>query len=437
MAEFLSTKPYKGSRDFYPEEMRSREWMFSTMSRVVESFGFERYDAPLIEPLEIYLRKTSEEIVNQQIYSFLDRGERKVAIRPEMTPSVARMVARRFSELVKPLRWYSIPNLWRYEQPSRGRLREHWQLNCDIFGAQDEFLADIEILLLAINLLKAFGANQEHFRLKLSHRQILNQVLYELLSLPPESWLPIGRIIDKKDKITVAEFEDLLQKEGLDREQIKTLFSYLEEKEDFLERHAQWSSAHYLLRILKFLEDMGVRPYIDYDPAIVRGFDYYTGIVFEVYDRHPENRRSLFGGGRYDELTGAFSKEKVNAVGFGMGDVTLEDFLKTHGLWQTFPRKTELFMALFGEEELIVHSQKLAQKLRDHGFCVEMSLNSARLGRQFEEAHRKEIPLVLVIGSEEYKAGLVLVKDLNTGEQRRFSEEELLRYLKERQKNLK
>ena len=180
---YLTTQPYKGTRDFFPEDMRFREAMFAVMHRVVRQYGFDQIDAPIIEPVDLYLAKTSEEIVGQQIYSFKDRGDRLVAIRPEMTPTVARMVAARFQETPKPVRWYSIPNVWRYEQPGKGRLREHWQLNCDIFGAASEKLADLELLNLAVDLLRGYGATGQHFKVYLSHRSILNGVLLSLIHI--------------------------------------------------------------------------------------------------------------------------------------------------------------------------------------------------------------------------------------------------------------
>ena len=186
----VSAKPYKGSRDFYPQDMRIRDWYFGRLSEVCESFGFEKIDAPLIEPVELYLAKTSEEIVNQQIYSFEDRSGRKVAIRPEMTPSVSRMIASKLRELGKPIRWYSIPNLWRYERPGKGRLREHWQLNADIFAAQDPFIADCEILQLALNILITFGAKKGDFILKVNHRGILTHLLEHILKIKASGHSP-------------------------------------------------------------------------------------------------------------------------------------------------------------------------------------------------------------------------------------------------------
>jgi histidyl-tRNA synthetase len=421
---YLSTQPYKGTRDFFPEDMRFREAMFSVMHRVVRQYGFDQIDAPLIEPIDLYLAKTSEEIVNQQIYSFTDRGDRKVAIRPEMTPTVARMVAARLRETPKPIRWYSIPNLWRYEQPGKGRLREHWQLNCDIFGASSEKLADLEILLLAVDLLRGYGADASHFSLHLSHRAILNGVLGGELKLPQEKWPAVARIMDKKAKVTAEAYSAMLEAEGITALQRVELDFFLIEKLDYLKKKYHLEGASYVLEIMDELKSLGLGEYVEYDPSVVRGFDYYTGLVFEVFDKHPENRRSLFGGGRYNNLVGAFGKETLNAVGFGMGDVTLEDFLRTHKLLSDQPRKVDLYIALI-DEKLGGHALSLARKLRTRGLSVEVSLGAGKLGKQFQEAEKKQIARVIILGEDEATSGVYTVKTLSTGEQAKLTVDQI------------
>jgi histidyl-tRNA synthetase len=420
----LSTQSYKGTRDFFPEDMRFREAMFAVMHRVVRRYGYDQIDAPLIEPVDLYLAKTSEEIVGQQIYSFTDRGDRHVAIRPEMTPTVARMVAARYHETPKPIRWYSIPNVWRYEQPGKGRLREHWQLNCDIFGAGSEKLADLEILTLAVDLLKGYGANDTHFKVYISPRGILNGVLGGELKLHPEKWPHVARIMDKRAKVKPEAYAEMLQKEGITPAQSAELDLFLNEKEAYLRKKPNIEGATYILDILENLESLGLAAYIEYDPSVVRGFDYYTGLVFEVFDTHPENRRSLFGGGRYNNLVGAFGRETLNAVGFGMGDVTLEDFLRTHKLLGDQPRRVELYIALL-DENLGEHALQLAATLRARGLSVELSLGAAKLGKQFQEAEKKGIPRLLILGEDEAKSGIYSVKTLATGEQVKLKAEEI------------
>lgn len=430
MAEKLSTKPYKGTRDFYPEEMRLRTFLFGKLGETVESYGFEKIDAPLVEPVDLYLAKTSEEIVNQQIYSFEDRGNRKVAIRPEMTPTVARMVSARARELPRPIRWYSMPNLWRYEQPGRGRLREHWQLNCDILGAPDEWMADLEILTLAINLLNNLGADETHFQLYLSHRELLNAVFSDVLSLPEENWPTVARAMDKRAKIAREEYVKMLQEANLSDAQIEKLDAFLDSGTDFLKENSQLPGAEYILKLLDTIRELSLDKYVSYNPAIVRGFDYYTGIVFEVFDKNPENRRSLFGGGRYDKLVNAFINEEINAVGFGMGDVTLKDFLETHKLLPQFPRAAQIYVAHFGDPVTKSKALQLSILLRKNNFIVEMSLGPNKVGKQFKEAAQKEIPVVILQGEEERQREAVQIKDLRTGEQSEEKEENLINSLK-------
>ncbi len=421
----LSTQPYKGTRDFYPADMRFREAMFAVMHKTVRRYGFDPIDAPIIEPIDIYLAKTSEEIVSQQIYSFVDRGERKVALRPEMTPTVSRMVAARFHETPKPIRWYSIPNVWRYEQPGKGRLREHWQLNCDIFGAATESLADLEILNLAVDLLRAYGATDTHFKVYISHRSILNAVFKNELRLAEEKWPAVARILDKRAKLKREAYNELLKAEGVSETQAQELEEFLNGKEDYLKKKPHLEGSAYILDMLQNLSSLGLLPFVEYDPSVVRGFDYYTGLVFEVFDTHPENRRSLFGGGRYDNLVGAFAKETLNAVGFGMGDVTLEDFLRTHKLLDDIPRRVDLFIALL-DTGLGTEALKLAQTLRTQGLAVEVSLGAGKLGKQFQEAEKKGITRVLILGEDEVKSGIYPVKTLATGEQVKLRAAEIL-----------
>ena len=420
----LSTQPYKGTRDFFPEHMRFREAMFSVMRKVVRSYGFDEIDAPIVEPVDLYLAKTSEEIVGQQIYSFKDRGDRHVAIRPEMTPTVARMVASRFHETPKPIRWFSIPNVWRYEQPGKGRLREHWQLNCDIFGAASEKLADLELLNLAVDLLRGYGATEKHFNLCLSHRAILNGVFGAELKLPPEKWANVARIMDKRTKIKPEVYSAMLEAEGVTALQKAELDFFLIEKLDYLKKKYHLEGAEYVIELMKALGELGLGDYVEYDPGVVRGFDYYTGLVFEVFDTHPENRRSLFGGGRYNNLVGAFGKDTLNAVGFGMGDVTLEDFLRTHALLQDRPREVDIYIALL-DENLGPHAFMLATDLRKRGLSVEVSLGAGKLGKQIQEAEKKQIPRVLILGENEAQSRVYSVKTLATGEQLNLKAEEI------------
>ena len=435
----LSIQPYKGSRDFYPDEMRIRDWYFGKLSKICESFGFEKIDAPLIEPIELYLAKTSEEIVNQQIYNFEDRSGRKMAIRPEMTPTVSRMIASKIRELVKPVRWYSLPNLWRYEKPGKGRLREHWQLNADIFAAQDEFMADCEILQLAIELLIAFGAKKGSFIVKVNHRGILTHFLSHVLRIKEDRHVDMARILDKKDKISEDDFRKNLYERGIEPSQASLISDYIKldhdqlqllEEKNGLTSLTSCQEFTYLKKLFQLMWALGYKDFIEYSSSVVRGFDYYTGMVFEVFDTHPGNKRSLFGGGRYDDLVSHFGKQGCNGVGFGMGDVTFQNFLETHDLLETPRRKTDIYMTLFNDERVLENTLKLSKFLRKQGFQVETSLGASKLKRQFEEADQKRIPFVILQGKEELKKKLITVKNMRTRKQEQIEENALVSYLK-------
>ncbi len=307
----ISTESYKGVRDFYPEDMAIQNYIFNTWKQVAESFGYVEYGASILESAELYRSKTSEEIVNEQTFSFTDRGGREVVLRPEMTPTLARMVAAKRKSLKFPLRWFSIPNVFRYEKPQRGRKREHWQLNCDVMGIAG-VEAEVEIISLAYNIMKSFGAKDEDFEVRINSRKMLQEVYGPTLKDPskPEEMF---RLFDRKEKITEEEFNSDWEK----------LFTKP------FEAPAQTSSPR-LSEIIQMLESKGIKTV--FSPSTTRGFDYYTDMVFEVFDTHEDNRRSLFGGGRYDNLLEVFGVEPVPTVGFGMGDVTIRDFLETHGL---------------------------------------------------------------------------------------------------------
>ena len=345
----LSTQPYKGARDFYPADKRIQDYMFAQMRQVVQLFGYEEYDAPMIESIDLYRSKTSEEIVNDQIYSFVDRGGREVAIRPEMTPTVSRMVAAKRQELAYPLRLFSIPNVWRYERPQKGRLREHWQLNVDLFG-EDGIPAEHEIILIIYNLLKAFGADESMYEIKINSRLHFAKTL-DNLGVDQDKQLEVSRWIDKKDKISTTEYIEGLNKILLS-EQAVQLAQYLDGSNNAPEK---------IVLLKSMLAKSGVMN-VSYNPRLVRGFDYYTDLVFEVFDKDSENNRSLFGGGRYDQLVGAFGVEPISTVGFGMGDVTLHNFLDSHGLMPNITSNVDAVVVVIGA--VYADAQSILAKLR-------------------------------------------------------------------------
>ncbi len=381
----LTTDPYKGTRDFYPEDMAIQRYIFDTWAETAESFGYERYDASILEPSELYKSKgaENEELVNEQTYTFTDRGEREVTLRPEMTPTVARMVAGRRRDLSLPIRWYSIPNLFRYERPQRGRLREHWQLNCDMFGV-DDVSADVEMIALAYNVLKAFGAKDSDFEIRLNNKIDMKNLHDQIGITNPDDQTAITRINDRKNKITDLAYEQAL---GEVTSHVKKLrMSYVVDTPDSLS-----------MQIKDELKKLGILN-VQIDRTIARGFDYYTGTIFEIFDTSAENNRSLIGGGRYDNLTEMFGGEPVSGIGFGMGDVTMRDFLETHGLLEGKVTPTAPALVIIPENsELNIEGQKIAQEFRNAGIRVSVDISDRKTDKKKATAEKMGSRFILVL----------------------------------------
>ncbi|HEY5442581.1 MAG TPA: histidine--tRNA ligase [Candidatus Saccharimonadales bacterium] len=415
----LSTQPYKGARDFYPPDKRLQKYMFAKWREVAERFGYEEYDAPILEPLEIYLAKTGEEIVNEQTYSFEDRGGRKVVIRPEMTPTVSRMVAAKRQELAYPLRWYSIPNLWRYERPQRGRLREHWQLNVDLFGAAGSE-AEFEMISLVDAMFKAYGARRDMYEIRLNSRRLTDYALGPYLGLNQAEAHAIGKLIDRKAKMAHSDFlskvDAAISPKAREAGAVEKLLELLsvEAIDQLPPELRKRAPIRELEGILNMLSDAGIAN-TRFDIGLMRGFDYYTDVVFEVFDTHPDNNRSMLGGGRYDGLVGLFGVAPVPTVGFGWGDVTLANFLDLHQLLPALPPETDVYAVLVGD--VFTAAQAPINELRRAGLNVAVDISGRKLGDQLKAADKKSIPFALIIGEAELKKGQFTLKNLQTGDQ--------------------
>ena len=388
------TEPYKGMRDFYPADMAALRYIFDTWSQVAESYGFERYDGPLLEPAELYRAKTSDEIVNEQTYTFTDRGDREVTLRPEMTPTVARMVARKHKELSFPLRWYAIPNLFRYERPQRGRLREHWQLNCDIFGT-DHYSADVEIIALAYDILTTFGATPDMFEIRINDRSWIETRLRNA-GLDDTGVRDMFALLDKKDKID--DFEEQAEKI------VGNAFDLAFGEPEPDARVAQ---------VIGGLAELGITNVV-LTPSVVRGFEYYTGTVFEFFDTDPENNRSLLGGGRYDNLTAHFGGKAITGFGFGMGDVTIHDFLETHNL-MTSNITAPMVMVLSTDENYNIDSERVAQLFRMQGISTAVDMSNRKVGKKVSAASDALVSYIIVVGEDEIASGTYVLKNLSDG----------------------
>ncbi len=409
----ISTESYKGVRDFYPEEKFIQKHLFAAMRKTVESFGYVEYDASVLEPAELYRAKSGEEIVNEQTYTFTDRGDREVTLRPEMTPTVARMVASRQHDLTFPLRWYSIPNLFRYEKPQRGRLREHWQLNVDMFGASG-ISADIELITVGYTLMKNLGATDTDFIIKVNSRTLMTD-LFALFSLDDDQSHKTSKLLDRKNKISESDFQTALN--DIMGDNWKDFERLITSQERLMEKLEHTDSAKEIITLLESLIRQGIKN-VEFDPTIMRGFDYYTGIVFEFFDTSPENNRSLFGGGRYDDLLDMFGARKMPTVGFGMGDVTAQDFLQTHNLLPAYQSSTDLFICLLASE-YEAHADDLAKTLRTKGLNVAVNYSYKKIGDQIKVADKQKVPYIIAIGENEATSNTYTLKKLDTGEETR------------------
>jgi histidyl-tRNA synthetase len=418
MCAYLSTQPYKGTRDFYPDEMKIRTWIFARMRQACAKFGYQEYDGPMLEPFELYAAKSGEEIVNQQLYWMMDRGDRKMAVRPEMTPTMARMVAGKVHELPKPVRWFSIPNLWRYERPQRGRLREHWQLNVDVLGG-DALLADAELLSLALDMMKSFGG-EKLVSIRVNNRRLMDEFFARKLGLSPEATLRVVKLIDARAKIGEEKFAAGLVEAGVPDTVKAELEKFFASSLATLANTMPCAGVDELTKVFGFLSESGISvsgnpkdtsSQVVFDPMIMRGLDYYTGTVFEMFDSSPDNRRAMFGGGRYDNLVGLFGKDKLSGVGFGMGDVTLRDFLETHGLLPPMESSIDVYVSL-PNPDYRGRAESVARELRDAGLRVITPLEVAGFGVQLKQAVKHGARFAVLFGETEYAAGKVIVKDL-------------------------
>ncbi|MBA3318972.1 MAG: histidine--tRNA ligase [Gemmatimonadales bacterium] len=402
-----------GFRDFYPADMALRDRIVRTWRRVAARYGFEEYDGPPLEPLELYTAKSGEEIVGQ-LYSFVDKGGRDVSLRPEMTPTLARMVAARANGLKKPIRWFSIPQLFRYERQQRGRLREHFQLNCDLIG-EPGHLADAEIVALAIDAVRAFGLGSADIRVRLSDRRLLTALL-EAVGVSPAQVPLVYQVFDKIRRTPEDVSVTRLSGAGLPGPTIDRLLGIV--------RARTWSEldglgagldralaqGDPLRRTFEALQALGFGDYLDLDLGIVRGLAYYTGTVFELFDARGE-LRAISGGGRYDDLLRALGGVDLPALGFGMGDVVLGELLRDRGLAPDSVSSIDVFLAAITQDDL-PHLLGLARELRDAGARVEFALAPQAVGKQLKLADARGARLALVVGPDDRGRGEVMLKDL-------------------------
>ena len=404
----------KGTRDFYPEDMVLREHVFNSWEKSCHKYGFEKYDAPVFEHLELYTQKSGDEIENQ-LYTFEDKGGRRLALRPEMTPSLARMVAAKGQALKKPVKWYSIPKLFRYEKMQKGRLREFFQLNMDILGVAD-VSADAELIAAAIDTMRDLGLTSDDFSIHISSRNLLEE-LFLSIAIPEEELKPLYACLDKMPKLKEEEFKKLLNETLQNEELSAKVLTILQAKslDDIEKINPNVQALSELKELFEYIAAFGLADYALFDIAIVRGLAYYTGTVFEVFDK-ARSMRAIAGGGRYNKLVSLYGGQETPAVGFAAGDVVLSDLLKEKGLLPEKPSRSDLFIVSFEKDLKKVMS--VVAKFRENGISTEYPLKLNGVGKQMKQAAAANSKVVLFVGSEEEAQGEYKIKILSTGEEK-------------------
>lgn len=423
----LGLASLRGMRDLYPEDMRLREYIFAGWRKVVERYGYEEYMAPMLEPLEMYAAKSGEEIVNEQTYAFSDRGERKVAIRPEMTPSVTRMVAARRQDMPLPIRLYSIANFMRYERPQHGREREFWQLNFDLFG-EPGIAGDTEIIHMAHDIVKEFGATDDMFTIKVNDRRLTNYIMSNYLGLDAEQGGRMIKLLDRFDKLPRETFDELAKEIiGSNESVVDKLAAILRvDTIDDLPGEIKSSDALAPVReVLSNLRKLGVNN-AKYDIRLMRGFDYYTGIVFEVFDEAPENRRAMFGGGRYDGLVAMFGVETLPVVGAAPGETMFGEFLRAHQLVPELSTNVSVYL-LPMTDSLLLEAENYASELRKLGVNVAVDATERKLDKRIKAGIKHGAKYMVFVGESEVTAGKLQLKNVATGDQEQLSVSEIAR----------
>ncbi len=407
-------RPVKGTRDFYPEDMSFRVWLYAKIREASERFGYQEYDGPFLERLDLYAAKSGEELVNDQSFVFEDRGGEMVALRPELTPSLARMVAAKSKALPRPIRWWSFGPFWRYERPQRGRSREFFQWNIDILGIESPE-ADAEIVAAGAELLRGVGLSPEAVRILVNDRRLAESQLDEI-GIGAERRSLVFKLIDRRDRMTPVKWAEWSLEEGLSRQELEALQIMLEDRE-------AWKNSAPLVRFFDATDSLGVADYIAYDPTVIRGLDYYTGTVFEARDSD-RNFRAIFGGGRYDDLVSAVGGDPIPGTGFAMGDMVIRLVLEQAGVAPPLsPRPAEILVTTF-DESMLKSSLELAAEFRATKLPVEWYPAPDKLAKQLRYANRVGARVAVILGPDELAAGTVTVRNLISGEQQTVSREQ-------------
>jgi histidyl-tRNA synthetase len=411
----IDLQPVKGTRDFFPEEMRLRNWLFEVWRSVSVQSGFEEYDTCVLEHEDLYIRKAGDEI-SKQLFSFEDKSGRRLSLRPEMTPSLARLVLQHNKSLSFPIKWFSMPQCFRYERMTKGRRREHFQWNADIIG-QPEMVAEAEILMLLISACESMGLTANEFQVFINDRRILNAILTQI-NVPLELHSTVLVILDKRDKISAKDLGEMLEDAGLSAKQVGQLNEFLSESDlnELKENLTDTTGIEQLQHLMELMDTAGCSGYLKFDISIVRGLSYYTGAVFEV--NSPEKKhRAICGGGRYDSLLSTFGGETVPAVGFGFGDVVVLDVLQELNRFPELQKKLDYTIIPFASEQVGI-ALKIASELRMKGSVVDCNFSMKKMKKSMRQANESGAAKAILLFPEELSEDKVVIRDLQLHEQK-------------------
>ncbi len=422
----FSPQPLRGFTDYYPEDLRVSEWIIGKICDVVERYGYEAYDGPTLEPIEIFAAKSSEELVTEQAFIVEKVKGEKLILRPEMTPTLARMVAAKIRELELPIRWYSVPNCFRYERPQRGRRREFRQVNVDILS-NDGLYADLEIFNIIADIMKGFGISGAQFQIRWNNRRFLDELLRTVAKVPDALKGQVYKMIDKREKMEQTEYEKWVREtlqDGAASDRVLQIGSFHDVNAlpfaNLPPKFFEAQGVKEVRQLAEMIDQAGLKPYCTFSPEVVRGLDYYTGTVYEVFDTGSENRRALFGGGRYDNLIDLFSDVQLPGTGFGMGVYVLGLFLDTY---KKIPpevkfadRSGSAYIAPL-DSACLPYAITVAQQLRVGGKAAMIGYDCRKIGRQIETASKRGFPYAIILGKKEVDAKSVTFKNLQSGEQ--------------------
>jgi histidyl-tRNA synthetase len=437
MSKKYSKEPLRGFKDFYPVNVRKMNWIIEAIRDIADLYYYEEYEGPLLEPIEIYAAKSSEELVNEQSFFVEKKPGERLILRPEITPTLARMVAKKNQELKKPIRWFSIPTCYRYERPQKGRRREFKQVNFDILG-EDSLYAELEIFKISIEILTSLGATAEQFQLYYNSRRFIDAICKYILNVPGKKMPLIYKVMDKSDKMEEGEFEkyvidsfqdEIIVQGILNLKDSNDLEELLEKFDNIPEEFYQSKGYNELIELKKLIKEAGISDYCSFSSSIVRGLDYYTGVVYEVFDTGKENIRAIFGGGRYDDLLTLFSDEQLSGIGFGMGVLMLSLFLKTYNLIPDFigeQDNTDVIYIASINEKVAKYAINIADLIREEDIPCVIDYRFKNLKNQLSKANELGVLITIIVGPQEISQNKIIIRNMVTNEQKTVSFSKLI-----------